>query len=193
MSATEEQLPATAASPTASGDRAAMTFVVRIATALHRHGAPSPHLEALLLPSRDTGAGRVAPSDKIILGAMGIGGRGGYVFGCMLRTAAAPSTDRWVFYLNVDLFGERGNRLRIELESAQDQPTLRLVDATGQTFQPGGPRLDWRGWRPVTIRLRRAWRPWRAGDMQNWEWSPPPSSSPSPSAIPNPYQRRRPG
>lgn len=30
---------------------------------------------------------------------------------------------------------------------------LRLVDATGQTFQPGGPRLDWRGWRPVTMRL----------------------------------------
>ncbi|MBM4031189.1 MAG: Gfo/Idh/MocA family oxidoreductase [Planctomycetes bacterium] len=29
--------------------------------------------------------GEVAPSDKILLGAMGIGGRGGYVFGCMLR------------------------------------------------------------------------------------------------------------
>jgi hypothetical protein len=29
--------------------------------------------------------GEVAPSDRIILGAMGIGGRGGYVFGCMLR------------------------------------------------------------------------------------------------------------
>ncbi len=30
---------------------------------------------------------------------------------------------------------------------------LRLTDASGQTFQPGGQRLDWRGWRPVTIPL----------------------------------------
>jgi len=29
--------------------------------------------------------GAVAPSDRIVLGAMGIGGRGGYVLGCMLR------------------------------------------------------------------------------------------------------------
>jgi len=29
--------------------------------------------------------GVVAPSEKIILGAMGVGGRGGYVLGCMLR------------------------------------------------------------------------------------------------------------
>ncbi len=31
------------------------------------------------------GEGEPPPSDKIILGAMGIGGRGSYVFGCMLR------------------------------------------------------------------------------------------------------------
>ncbi|NLF72739.1 MAG: cellulase family glycosylhydrolase [Candidatus Anammoximicrobium sp.] len=30
---------------------------------------------------------------------------------------------------------------------------LRVTDATGQTFQPGGQRLDWRGWRCVTIPL----------------------------------------
>ena len=39
--------------------------------------------------------------------------------------------------------------------------TVRLVDATGQTFQPGGQRLDWRGWRPVTI-------PLDAGSSGHW-------------------------
>lgn len=38
---------------------------------------------------------------------------------------------------------------------------LRLVDATGQTFQPSGQRLDWRGWRPVTI-------PLDAGSSGHW-------------------------
>lgn len=28
---------------------------------------------------------------------------------------------------------------------------LRFTDAAGQTFQPSGPRLDWKGWRHVTI------------------------------------------
>ncbi len=28
---------------------------------------------------------------------------------------------------------------------------LRFVDSSGQTFQPDAPRLDWRGWRSVTI------------------------------------------
>jgi predicted dehydrogenase len=40
----------------------------------------------LVVPAKALGrGGEVAPSDQIILGAMGIGGRGGYVFGCMLR------------------------------------------------------------------------------------------------------------
>jgi len=43
-----------------------------------------------------------------------------------------------------------GNRLR-----------LRLTDATGQTFQPGGQPLDWRGWRPVTV-------PLDAGQAGHW-------------------------
>jgi len=39
-----------------------------------------------VIPSSVLGKdGEVAPSDRIILGAMGIGGRGSYVFGCMLR------------------------------------------------------------------------------------------------------------
>jgi len=42
----------------------------------------APHIVASSVLGKD---GDVAPSDKIILGAMGIGGRGGYVFGCMLR------------------------------------------------------------------------------------------------------------
>ena len=42
----------------------------------------APHV----LPASALGKGGVvAPSDQIRLGAMGIGGRGGYVFGCMLR------------------------------------------------------------------------------------------------------------
>ena len=43
----------------------------------------------LVVPAKALGrGGAVAPSDQIILGAMGIGGRGGYVFGCMLREPA---------------------------------------------------------------------------------------------------------
>jgi len=42
----------------------------------------APHV----LPSAVLGReGAPPPSDQILLGAMGIGGRGGYVFGCMLR------------------------------------------------------------------------------------------------------------
>ena len=28
---------------------------------------------------------------------------------------------------------------------------LRFVDATGQTFQPDGPKIDWKGWRCVSF------------------------------------------
>ena len=42
----------------------------------------APHIVASSVLGKD---GDVAPSDKIILGAMGIGGRGSYDFGCMLR------------------------------------------------------------------------------------------------------------
>ena len=39
-----------------------------------------------VIPSTSLGKGNVvAPSERIVLGAMGIGGRGGYVLGCMLR------------------------------------------------------------------------------------------------------------
>ncbi len=41
----------------------------------------APHV----VPARVLGQEGAAPSDTILLGAMGIGGRGGYVFGCMLR------------------------------------------------------------------------------------------------------------
>ncbi|HUT35054.1 MAG TPA: Gfo/Idh/MocA family oxidoreductase [Planctomycetota bacterium] len=44
----------------------------------------APHVVASKALGKD---GAVAPSDKIILGAMGIGGRGSYDFGCMLREA----------------------------------------------------------------------------------------------------------
>jgi hypothetical protein len=33
---------------------------------------------------------------------------------------------------------------------------LRVRDATGQTWQPSGPRIDWRGWRFVKLPLARA-------------------------------------
>ncbi|HPD17013.1 MAG TPA: Gfo/Idh/MocA family oxidoreductase [Planctomycetota bacterium] len=42
----------------------------------------APHIVASAALGKD---GQVAPSDRIILGAMGIGGRGSYDFGCMLR------------------------------------------------------------------------------------------------------------
>ncbi len=28
---------------------------------------------------------------------------------------------------------------------------LRFVDSTGQTFQPDGPKIDWKGWRCITF------------------------------------------
>ncbi len=33
---------------------------------------------------------------------------------------------------------------------------LRFVDATGQTFQPNGPKIDWKGWRYVTFPLNNS-------------------------------------
>ena len=43
-------------------------------------------LAPLVVPASALGKGGVvAPSEKILLGAMGIGGRGGYVLGCMLQ------------------------------------------------------------------------------------------------------------
>ena len=42
----------------------------------------APHIVASSVLGKD---GDVPPSDKILLGTMGIGGRGSYVFGCMLR------------------------------------------------------------------------------------------------------------
>jgi hypothetical protein len=31
---------------------------------------------------------------------------------------------------------------------------IRFVDATGQTFQPDGPRIDWTGWRYVSFPMQ---------------------------------------
>jgi hypothetical protein len=36
------------------------------------------------------------------------------------------------------------------------QPRLRFRDATGQVFQPDGPKIDWQGWRYVTFPLQPA-------------------------------------
>ncbi len=46
-------------------------------------------------------------------------------------------------------------------DGSGNQLRLRLADATGQTFQPGGQPLDWRGWRSVTI-------PLEAGNSGHW-------------------------
>ena len=46
-------------------------------------------------------------------------------------------------------------------DGSGNQLRLRFVDANGQTFQPGGQRLDWRGWRPVSI-------PLDAGSAGHW-------------------------
>jgi len=34
------------------------------------------------------------------------------------------------------------------------QARIRLIDATGQTFQPDGPKIDWTGWRYVTFPMQ---------------------------------------
>jgi hypothetical protein len=38
-------------------------------------------------------------------------------------------------------------------DASNHRVRLRYTDATGQTFQPSGPRIDWKGWRYVTIPL----------------------------------------
>ena len=45
-------------------------------------GLAAPHVVASTVLGK---GGAVAPSERIVLGAMGVGGRGGYVLGCMLR------------------------------------------------------------------------------------------------------------
>ncbi len=39
-------------------------------------------------------------------------------------------------------------------DGQQLKPRLRITDASGQIFQPDGPRIDWKGWRYVTIPLQ---------------------------------------
>ena len=41
------------------------------------------------------------------------------------------------------------------------QIRARFSDAAGQTFQPDGPRVDWKGWRWVTL-------PMSGGTMAHW-------------------------
>jgi hypothetical protein len=41
------------------------------------------------------------------------------------------------------------------------QIRARFMDAQGQTFQPDGPRVDWKGWRWVTL-------PMRGGTIHHW-------------------------
>ncbi len=54
----------------------------------------------------------------------------------MLRTAAKPSTERWAFYFEVDMFGTTDNDFRIEVESPE-RVNIRLF---GPDMQPGEPR-----------------------------------------------------
>ncbi len=54
----------------------------------------------------------------------------------LLRTAAEPSTERWVFYFQVDMFGTTDNDFRIEVESPQRAPGIRLFDPDMQLGEP---------------------------------------------------------
>jgi len=54
----------------------------------------------------------------------------------LLRTAAKPSTERWVFYFQVDMFGNTDNDFRIEVESPE-RVNIRLF---GPDMQLGEPR-----------------------------------------------------
>jgi hypothetical protein len=38
-------------------------------------------------------------------------------------------------------------------DASNHRVRLRYTDATGQTFQPSGPKIDWKGWRYITIPL----------------------------------------
>jgi hypothetical protein len=44
------------------------------------------------------------------------------------------------------------------------QIRARFMDAQGQTFQPDGPRVDWRGWRWVSVPMRGSMAHWGTGD-----------------------------
>lgn len=66
--------------------------------------------------------------------------------------------------------GEEGRRLDgrpatvgmwVYGDGAGCQIRVRFMDAAGQTFQPDGPRVDWKGWRWVTV-------PMRGGTMAHW-------------------------
>ena len=44
------------------------------------------------------------------------------------------------------------------------QARVRFTDSTGQTFQPDGPKIDWKGWRYVTFPMR----PPEAKPLAHW-------------------------
>jgi hypothetical protein len=46
-------------------------------------------------------------------------------------------------------------------DGSGNQVRVRFTDATGQTFQPDGPRVDWKGWRWVSV-------PMRGGAIHHW-------------------------
>jgi len=67
---------------------------------------------------RDLVAAAIAPTDSDLW--------------VMLRTAAAPSADPLAFYVRIDLFGDRGYRLRVEWLAGGETLSVRLLDERGQ-------------------------------------------------------------
>jgi hypothetical protein len=49
-------------------------------------------------------------------------------------------------------------------DGAGCQVRVRFADAGGQTFQADGPRVDWRGWRWVSVPMRGSMAHWGTGD-----------------------------